>query len=73
MANREVQPGSEILEVPKDFLSALNGNKKALAVFEKFSPSHKREYVKWINEAKREETRARRIESTIHRIITGKS
>ena len=39
---------------PDDFAAALKKNKKALAVYEAFSPSCKREYVDWITEAKRE-------------------
>ena len=61
------------LVVPMDFLAALRKNKKALAVFENFSPSHKREYVEWIVEAKREETRIRRIQSALEMLTAGKS
>ena len=53
------------LVVPDYFLAALKKNKKALAAFENFSPSHKREYVEWITEAKREKTRARRIKTAL--------
>ena len=38
---------------PADFMKALRANKKAPAAFAGFSPSHKREYIEWINEAKR--------------------
>lgn len=60
------------LEIPEDFLSLLLKNKKAKSVFENFSPSHKREYVEWITEAKREETRQRRIHQAIEWISEGK-
>jgi uncharacterized protein YdeI (YjbR/CyaY-like superfamily) len=59
--------------VPAYFLAALKKNKKALATFEAFSPSHKREYIEWIAEAKREETRAKRIKSAIEMLAKGKS
>ena len=59
--------------VPDYFLAALKKSKKALAVFEDFSPSHKREYVKWITEAKREETYARRMRIAVEQITKGKS
>lgn len=59
--------------VPDYFLAALKKNKKALAGFENFSPSHKREYVEWIAGAKREETRARRIKTAVAQIAQGKS
>ena len=59
--------------VPDYFLAALKQNKRVLAVFENFSPSHKREYVEWIAEAKREETRARRIQAALKLMTQGKS
>ncbi|MGA2685383.1 MAG: YdeI/OmpD-associated family protein [Verrucomicrobiota bacterium] len=59
--------------VPDYFLAALKKNKKALAAFEDFSPSHKREYVEWITEAKREKTRAKRIKAAIKQMTQGKS
>lgn len=61
------------LVVPDYFLAALKKNKKALAAFEAFSPSHKREYVEWITGAKQEETRARRLKSAIEMMSKGKS
>jgi uncharacterized protein YdeI (YjbR/CyaY-like superfamily) len=60
------------LVVPDDFLAALKKNKKALSAFGNFSPSHKREYVEWITEAKREETRAKRIKSAVQLMARGK-
>ncbi|MFZ0827207.1 MAG: YdeI/OmpD-associated family protein [Verrucomicrobiia bacterium] len=64
---------AEKLVVPDYFLAALKKNKRALATFENFSPSHKREYVGWITEAKREATRAKRIEAAIKQMTEGKS
>lgn len=61
------------LVVPDYFIAALNKNKKAREAFEKFSYSHKKEYVQWIIEAKREETRQRRIQTTIEWLVKGKS
>jgi uncharacterized protein YdeI (YjbR/CyaY-like superfamily) len=60
------------LVVPDYFLTALKKNKKALASFENFSPSCKREYVEWITEAKREETRDKRLQTAIKWIAEGK-
>ncbi len=60
-------------KMPGDFLKALKSNAKAMAVFEGFSPSHKREYIEWITEAKRAETRVRRIEKAIEMLMEGKS
>lgn len=60
------------IKIPEDFIASLKKNKKALATFEKFSPSHKREYVEWIVEAKRDETRKKRIEQAIKWMSEGK-
>jgi uncharacterized protein YdeI (YjbR/CyaY-like superfamily) len=59
--------------VPAYLLTALKKNKKALATFEAFSPSHKREYIDWVTEAKLPETRARRLEKMIQMLVKGKS
>lgn len=55
-----------------DFRRALAADKKARAVFEKFSPSAKREYLEWIADAKKDDTRARRIEQAVGWIAEGK-
>ncbi|HWX18700.1 MAG TPA: YdeI/OmpD-associated family protein [Candidatus Binatia bacterium] len=60
------------LVVPDYFMAALKRKKKALTAFENFSPSHKREYVEWITEAKREETRAKRLETAVAWMSIGK-
>lgn len=59
-------------EIPSDFGSALKKNKGAAATFAAFSPSCRREYVEWIVEAKREETRAKRIATAVEWIAEGK-
>ncbi|MCA8892532.1 MAG: YdeI/OmpD-associated family protein [Hyphomonas sp.] len=55
-----------------DFERALSKSRKAKACFDGLAPSHKREYLEWITEAKREETRARRIEQAIAWMAEGK-
>ncbi|MHC5539463.1 YdeI/OmpD-associated family protein [Singulisphaera rosea] len=61
------------LVVPDDLANALRGRERARQVFEAFSPSHRREYVEWITEAKSEPTRLRRIETTLEWLAEGKS
>src|SRR5262245_4240106 len=58
--------------VPDDLARALEQNEKARATFEKFSASHKREYVDWITEAKTQATRSRRLETAIEWMAEGK-
>ena len=60
------------LPVPEDFAQALAGNPAAKATLEGFAPSHRREYVEWIVDAKREETRARRIAQAVEWLAEGK-
>ena len=60
------------VKVPAELATALSKNKKAKAAFEKFPPSHRREYVEWITEAKRDETRAKRVAQAVEWIAEGK-
>jgi uncharacterized protein YdeI (YjbR/CyaY-like superfamily) len=60
------------LEVPQDLMAALKKSKKALTTFEKFSYSHKKDYVEWITEAKRAETRKKRIQTALEWLAKGK-
>lgn len=63
----------EPLETPPELQAALKNNKAAQIVFEGFSPSHKREYIEWITEAKTEATRNKRIATTIEWLTEGKA
>jgi uncharacterized protein YdeI (YjbR/CyaY-like superfamily) len=53
------------LTVPAAFAAALDAVPAARATFDAFAPSHRREYVEWIAEAKREQTRDKRIAQAI--------
>jgi len=61
------------VKVPADFLAALKAHAKARAAFLAFPPSHKREYVEWIESAKTDETRQRRMATALGWIASGKS
>lgn len=69
---KKTEPKKE-LPVPDYMIKALKKNKKAFHTFEEFSPSHKREYIEWITEAKTEETRVRRMETMMEWLLEGKS
>ncbi len=56
--------------VPADFAAALAAAPKARAHFDAMKISHRREYVDSIEEAKRPETRARRIEAMVEKIVS---
>jgi uncharacterized protein YdeI (YjbR/CyaY-like superfamily) len=58
--------------VPPEFAAALKKNQSAEMTFAAFSPSCQREYLTWIAEAKRAETRDKRIATAIEWIAEGK-
>ena len=60
------------LTVPADLRAALKKNKRASATFEGFSYTNKKEYIEWITEAKRPETRAKRLATTVEWLAAGK-
>jgi uncharacterized protein YdeI (YjbR/CyaY-like superfamily) len=61
------------IPVPDDFAAALKKNAKARQTFDSFSPSHRREYLEWITEAKREETRKERLAKSLQWLAEGKA
>ena len=68
---RVIKPKGELV-VPDYFLAAVKKNKKALATFQKFSTSQKREYVNWVTEAKTEEPRLSRLKTSVEWMSEGK-
>jgi len=60
------------LPIPAALSEALPENPSAKQTFEAFPPSHRREYIEWITEAKRETTRDKRIAQTIEWLTEGK-
>jgi len=69
---KETAPKAAI-EMPADFAGLLAANPTALDMYNKYSPSHKREYLEWIIEAKSEPTRQKRMETAVEWISEGKS
>ena len=59
-------------QMPADLAAALKNTKTAKATFEGFPPSCKREYVEWITEAKREDTRQKRLLQAVEWMAEGK-
>src|SRR5688572_18428077 len=55
--------------IPSDLQEILNDNPEAKHAFEKLSFTHRKEYVNWIEEAKKPETRQRRLEKTIEKLL----
>jgi Bacteriocin-protection, YdeI or OmpD-Associated/Domain of unknown function (DUF1905) len=64
----EADTEERTVDVPDDLRAALDANTEARAAFDSLSYSHRKEYADWVAEAKREETRARRIAQTLERL-----
>lgn len=56
------------VEVPDDLAKALGMKKKIRDAFEKMAYTHRKEYVNYVNDAKKPETRLRRIEKVLEMI-----
>jgi len=59
-------------KLPPYILTALRKRPAALRYFEKLAPSHRRRYIGWIESAKHEETKARRLKEAIRLLAAGK-
>jgi uncharacterized protein YdeI (YjbR/CyaY-like superfamily) len=70
---RQKKPKKPDIPVPAYVRAALKKNKKANDAFEAFSPSHRREYLEWITDAKTEATRERRLNTALEWMAEGKS
>ena len=68
----EADTEPRVIEIPDGLKKAFKTEKEANAIFEKLAYTHQREYVNWINEAKRDETRMVRILKTIEMLKQGK-
>jgi uncharacterized protein YdeI (YjbR/CyaY-like superfamily) len=70
-AKRVREPVKET-PIPLDLKKALSSNTQANAAWKALAPSHRREYIDWIVEAKRPETRAKRIQTALEWLSEGK-
>ena len=62
-----------VIEMPGDFAKLLAAIPKAFEIYQRFSPSHKREYLEWIVDAKTDATRLKRMETAVEWMTEGKS
>jgi hypothetical protein len=68
----ELDDEPRTVDVPNDLRAALAEDPGASTAFDRLSFTHRREYVEWVDEARRPETRARRIAATVERVRTGR-
>ena len=64
------EDGERTLDVPAAFAAQMKKD-GALAFFEQLSFTHRKEYCRWIADAKREETRQRRVEKAVAMLRQG--
>ena len=60
------------VEVPEDLAAAVAANPPAQATFDALAPSHRKEWVRWVTEAKRAETRADRLTKAVEALADGR-
>ena len=68
----EADTEERVIEIPKDLLKEFKKDKNAKAIFDTLAYTHQKEYVKWIEDAKKEETRQNRIIKTLEMLKKGK-
>ena len=61
----EADDAARVIEIPPALAAAFEPEPEALAFFDTLAHSHRREYVRWIEEAKQESTREKRVAKTI--------
>ncbi len=67
-----VQKPKLTFEMPAEFAEALRKNKKAQETFSKLAPTYQKQYLGWIEVAKRPDTKAKRIEESVRMLAEGK-
>ena len=71
-AKRPAPKPKAALDLPDDLGAALGANAAAQGHWDAFSPGKRRDYIEWVLEAKREETRVKRIETIVAQVAEGK-
>ena len=61
------------VEVPEELAAALAADSDARAAFDALAPSHRKEFARWVAEAKRQETRSSRVEQTVQMLRDGRT
>jgi uncharacterized protein YdeI (YjbR/CyaY-like superfamily) len=66
----DVDSEPRIVDVPEDFQQALDRDLEVKEIFEKFTYTHKKEYVEWIGDANRQVTRENHIKKAVEQIAS---
>jgi hypothetical protein len=74
-ATRVIAPGTDKIHkiaIPEELKTVFRKNKNAGVFFDSLSSNNKMEYVEWVSEAKKIETRTKRLETVLEKLNTGK-
>src|SRR5437764_3608697 len=69
----ELDTAPREVDIPDALAAALDGDPAARAAFDALSYTHRKEYARWVEEAKREETRQRRVSQALQMLKEGKT
>ena len=69
----ELDTAPRTVTVPPELKKALARDKRAQAVFDKLSYTHRKEFARWVTEAKRPETRAQRLARVVPMLLRGET
>jgi len=69
----ELDTAPREVEVPEALASALGEDAEARAAFDRMAYTHRKEYARWVEEAKRDETRQRRVAQALQMLREGKT
>jgi Bacteriocin-protection, YdeI or OmpD-Associated/Domain of unknown function (DUF1905) len=69
----ELDTAPREVELPEALANALAGDSEARAAFARLAYTHRKEYARWIHEAKRDETRRRRVAQALALLRQGKT
>jgi hypothetical protein len=67
----ELDTAPREVELPDDLAEALAGNDSARRFFEELSYTHRKEWVRWVTDARKTETRHARIDKTVQALQEG--
>jgi len=68
----EKDDAERLVNMPSDLVKALSKNKKAKLFFDSLSFTNRKEYARWIDSAKKEETKHKRLKGIIPKLLSGK-
>jgi hypothetical protein len=69
----ELDAAPRVVEVPGELTAALASDQQAMESFERMAVTHRKEYARWVAEAKQEQTRLRRAQQALEMIRAGKT